>query len=170
MCLEKVVWQIIGWVRWIVEYRVVHANKMFKDVMVILLTWCYPFLAVLTVAICVWLMHHLPTAEALSIAITGSLMVSPYVCWYDSSLLALAIIVLWARSGSIVRLLCVLTVVAIPLWLYGGGFKGPSGYMHIGVEVAILLHYVTAVGADGLRRDVSRLRTSLPVTALIGRF
>jgi hypothetical protein len=135
-----------------------------------LASW-YPILVAATVVICLWLMRHLPAAEALSVAITGTLMTSPYVCWYDSTLLALVIVVLWARSGKPLRIACVLVLIAVPLWFIGGGFMHrPGGYMHIGVEVAILAYYVNAVWVSHPGRGARTPACSVPIPgdALLG--
>jgi hypothetical protein len=124
--------------------------------------WAYLILAAVTAAICLWLMPHLPTAEALSVALTGSLMISPYVCWYDSTLLALVLVVLWARSGKAMRRACVMVLIAVPLWPLGGGFMHrPGGYMHVLVEAAVIIYYVNAVWTHALRRDLSRFHEAL---------
>jgi hypothetical protein len=98
--------------------------------------------------------------EAFCIAITGTLLVSPYVTWYDSTLLALPLAVVFARSAMAMRVACVAVLVAVPLWRHGGGNNGPIGFMHVGVELLILAYFVHA--ALGSR---SSLPTGLAATS-----
>jgi hypothetical protein len=106
--------------------------------------WCYPVLAVIVLLVCCWLMRHLPLTEAFCVAITGSLLIVPYVTWYDSTLLALPIAVIYARSGTAIRAICMAVLAAIPLWEHGGGNNGPIGFMHVGVELCILAYFAKA--------------------------
>jgi hypothetical protein len=127
--------------------------------------WSYPILVLATVLTCVWLMRRLPIADALAVAITGSLMISPYVCWYDSMLLAFPLIALWNRAGRPLRVVLVLTILAVPLWLNGGGYmQRPGGYMHVGVEVAILGLYARLAVRRGSTATESPLSLSLPAS------
>ena len=106
--------------------------------------WCYPVLAGAVFVLCCWLMKRLPMTEAFCIALTGALLVSPYVTWYDSTLLALPVAVVFARSAMAMRVACVAVLVAVPLWRHGGGNNGPIGFMHVGVELLILAYFVRA--------------------------
>jgi hypothetical protein len=108
--------------------------------------WCYPVLAAATLVLCCWLMARLPLSEAFCIALTGSLLVSPYICWYDSTLLALPIAAVFARSAMPARVACVAVLIAVPLWAHGGGNNGPIGFMHVGVEALILVYFVHRAG------------------------
>jgi hypothetical protein len=102
----------------------------------------YPILAIVTLTICLWLMRRLPFTEAFCVATTGALLISPYITWYDSTLLALPLAAIFARSGLAVRVACMIALVAVPLWRYGGGNNGPIGFTHVGVEVLILSYFV----------------------------
>jgi hypothetical protein len=101
-------------------------------------SWCYPVLAVLALVVCCWLMRRLPLTEAFCVAITGSLLIVPYVTWYDSTLLALPLAVVYARGRAAMRVICIAILVAVPLWEHGGGNNGPIGFMHVGVELFII--------------------------------
>ena len=107
--------------------------------------WYYPVLAVVVIAVACWLLRVLPIAESLSVAIVGTLLISPYVTWYDSALLVLPTAVICARSGFEIRATCILILTAIPLWTHGGGSNGPIGFMHVGVEL-LMLSYFAHVG------------------------
>jgi hypothetical protein len=107
--------------------------------------WCYPVLTLLVVIICVWLMKLLPLPEAFSAAVTGTLLISPYVTWYDSTLLALPLSIIFARGGKMARVFCVAALLVIPLWINGGGFSNKAGgFMHVAVEASILAYFVRA--------------------------
>ncbi|HEY7306975.1 MAG TPA: glycosyltransferase family 87 protein [Bryobacteraceae bacterium] len=103
--------------------------------------WCYPVLVAIILVVCCGLMRRLPFTEAFCIAVTGSLLIVPYVTWYDSTLLALPLAVIYARGGTVVRIICVSVLAAVPLWLHGGGYNGPIGFMHVGVELFILGYF-----------------------------
>ena len=105
--------------------------------------WSYPLLSVLAFIVCCWLMKHLAITESCCVAITGALMISPYVCWYDSTLLALPLAVIFARSGLQMRIVCTAILVALPLWQHGGGNNGPIGFMHVGIEIFILAYFAS---------------------------
>jgi hypothetical protein len=111
----------------------------------------YPVLALAALGLCLWLMWRLPFRDAFCAAITGALLISPYVAWYDSTLLALPLAAIFARSGLAVRVACMVALVAVPLWRYGGGNNGPIGFTHVGVEV-LLLSYFVWVAADAPQR------------------
>lgn len=102
--------------------------------------WCYPVLAVGVFVLCCWLMARLELTDGFCVAIVGGLLISPYVCWYDSTLLVLPITVVFARAGTVVRIVSMVVLAAVPLWEHGGGNNGPIGFMHVGVE-ALLLGY-----------------------------
>ena len=104
--------------------------------------WCYPVLAVIAFAVCCWLMRRLPLPEAFCIAIVGMLLISPHITWYDSTLLALPIGVVFARSGTAMRVVCLAILVTQPLWLHGGGNNGQAGFTHAAVESFILGYFV----------------------------
>jgi len=104
--------------------------------------WCYPVLVVAVVLISLWLFKVLPCDEAFSVAITSTLLISPYITWYDSALLALPLTVIYVRSTQAVRVACIAILVAVPLWNRGGGNNGPIGFMHVGVETLILIFFI----------------------------
>lgn len=110
-------------------------------------SWCYPILAAGIFVLCCWLMKRLLLIDAFCVAITGALLISPYITWYDSTLLVLPIAVVFARSGPAVRVACLAVLVAVPLWEHGGGNNGPIGFMHVGVEALLLAYFVKATGA-----------------------
>jgi hypothetical protein len=109
--------------------------------------WCYPILAAGVLILCCWLMKRLSLTDGFCVAITGALLISPYVCWYDTTVLVLPIAVVFARSGSAIRVACLAVLVAVPLWEHGGGNNGPIGFMHVGVEALLLAYFVKATGA-----------------------
>ncbi len=113
--------------------------------------WCYLPLAALAFVVCCWLMRRLPLTEAFCVAIVGTLLISPHVSWYDSTLLALPIAVVFARAGTAVRIICVAVLAAIPLWEHGGGNNGPIGFMHVGVELLLLGYFLQAAGIPPMR-------------------
>jgi hypothetical protein len=76
--------------------------------------------------------------ESICIAITGALLVTPYVAWYDSTLLVFPLAILFARGNPAVRWAALAVIVAIPLWEVGGGNNGPIGFMHVAVEVFVV--------------------------------
>jgi hypothetical protein len=106
--------------------------------------WSYPVLSLLAFLSCCWLMKRLPITESFCVAVTGALLISPYVCWYDSTLLALPLAVIFARSGLQIRVVCTAILVAMPLWTHGGGNNGPIGFMHVSVETLILIYFANA--------------------------
>jgi hypothetical protein len=107
--------------------------------------WCYPVLAVVVLIVCCRLIPLLPVAEAFCVAITGTLLISPYVTWYDSTLLALPLAVVFARAGTVMRVCCVGALFALPLWVSGGGFSNKAGgFMHVAVELYLLAYFMHA--------------------------
>lgn len=108
--------------------------------------WCYPLLAAGVLVVCCWLMRRLPFTEGYCVAILGALLISPYVCWYDSTLLVLPIAVVFAQSGTAMRVVCLAVLIAMPLWEHGGGNNGPIGFMHVGVAALLLACFVNATG------------------------
>jgi hypothetical protein len=122
--------------------------------------WYYPVLSAFVLVLCCWLFTRLPPAEAFSVAITGSLLISPYVAWYDSTLLALPLAVIFVRSGAPTRVACVAVLVAYPLWRYGGGNNGPRAFIDSGVELFMLAYFVLY----GLRRDCTAQESHVPRT------
>lgn len=119
----------------------------------------YPVLAAVVVLLCCWLFTRLDATDAMAAAITGTLMVSPYVNWYDSTLLVIPILVIFSRSEAAIRAACVVLVLAVPLWARGGGNNGPTGFVHVAVETAIMTWLflrafgVTSFAALDGRRD-----------------
>jgi hypothetical protein len=85
------------------------------------LPWLYPLSAAVVLIATFWLMVRLPLTEALCIALIGTLLVSPYVAWYDSTLLMLPIAAVLARAGLAVRLICLASMIIQPLWRNSGG-------------------------------------------------
>jgi hypothetical protein len=78
----------------------------------------YPVSALIVILICCWLMRRLPLGEAFCIAITGALLVVPYVCWYDSTLLAIPIALTFARGSGPIRIACVALLFLGPAWRF----------------------------------------------------
>ena len=80
--------------------------------------WYYPF-ALAGAALCVYLIWKLPLVEAFCVAITGALLLSYHVTWYDCALLVLPIAVAW-RGASIVTRTVLLALLLFPLsWFVG---------------------------------------------------
>lgn len=120
--------------------------------------WSYWGLAALALAVCCWLMKHLPFTDAFCIAIVGTLLISPHITWYDSTLLVLPLAVVFGRSGSAVRIACIALIVIQWPWLHGGGNNGPIGFTHVAVEVLLLTYFMYA---SGIRLSIPGLtRTS----------
>lgn len=94
--------------------------------------------AMCILAICCWIFRYSDFRTAFATAITGALLLSPYVTWYDSTLLVLPLLCLFAEAGWKTRTVCMLVLLAIPLWIFGGGFNGQFGFAHIAVEVSLL--------------------------------
>ena len=78
--------------------------------------WSYPLLAAAVLVACVWLMHRLALREAFCVAVIGMLLMSPYVTWYDSTLLLLPVSLLISRSGLVARMLCMVALVLQQFW------------------------------------------------------
>jgi hypothetical protein len=108
--------------------------------------WCYPWLAAAVLVLCCWLFTRLPLVESLCVAVTGGLLVVPYVTWYDSTLLALPLAVAYAKGGKFVRTVCVAVLIGIPLWVRGGGYNGPMGFTHVAVEAFLLGYFMRTAG------------------------
>ena len=106
--------------------------------------WCYLILAALVGAVCVWLIIRLPLNEGMCIAITGALLISPYITWYDSTLLVIPLAVLSARANPALRWTSLAVLAAIPLWEHGGGNNGPIGFMHVAVEGLVLVVFASS--------------------------
>jgi len=107
------------------------------------LPWIYAPLAISALIICCWLCYSLPLRESLSAALVGALLISPYVTWYDSTLLILPLLLVYSRSTtSTMRVACLSVILAVPLWEHGGGNNGPIGFMHVGVEFSLLVYFV----------------------------
>jgi hypothetical protein len=102
----------------------------------------YPFLAGATFILCCWLIKKLPLWEAFCVGITGALLISPYITWYDSTLLAFPLAVIYARSRFVLQIGCTLILSAVPLWMNGGGYNGPKGFMHVSVELFIIGYFL----------------------------
>lgn len=121
--------------------------------------WCYPALVAVVFLLCCWLMWRLPFREAFAVAVTGGLMIVPYVCWYDSTLLVLPLSAIYARGPRPVRWACIAILAAVPAWLYGGGSNGPIGFTHVAAELFVLgcFAFVTRAESDDRRDD--QLRT-----------
>lgn len=113
--------------------------------------WCYPALAAIVFLLCCWLMWRLPFREGFGVAITGSLMIVPYVCWYDSTLLVIPLSIIYARSTLAVRVACVATLAAVPAWMHGGGSNGPIGFTHVIVEALILGYFANGMNPGKAR-------------------
>jgi hypothetical protein len=109
--------------------------------------WCYPWLAGAVLLVCCSLISRLPIVEAMCVAVTGSLLVVPYVTWYDSTLLALPVAVVWERGGIFVRTACVAMLIGVPLQLHGGGDSVPMGIAHVAAEMFLLAHFTRSAGA-----------------------
>lgn len=122
--------------------------------------WCYLPLAVLGTCISPALFWKLPLPDCFAVAITGSLMISPYVTWYDSVLLVFPIALICSQATQLIRYAFLLILVAVPLWLYGGGLNGPVGFMHIGVEVLIIAFFIRRALINSPRLDGMMFRLS----------
>ena len=126
--------------------------------------WCYPVLAVIALAVCCWLMRRLPMTEAFSHRYRrgggGMLLISPHIAFYDSTLLTLPIAVVFARSGTKMRLICLAILVIQWLWVDS---RGPIGFTHTGVELFILGYFVSY--ARQLRRTSQNREAELRAVA-----
>lgn len=128
--------------------------------------WCYPFLAALFGVATCWLIVKLPLAEGMCVAITGALMTSPYVTWYDSTLLVIPLAILFSYANPVVRWSSLAVLVAMPLWEHGGGNNGPSGFMHVAIEVFLLGAFLVATRRFGI---ADRARAQPEVASLLSR-
>lgn len=113
--------------------------------------WCYPVLVAIVFLLCCWLMWRLPFREGFGVAITGSLMIVPYVCWYDSTLLVIPLAIIYARATFAVRISCVASLAAVPAWMHGGGSNGAIGFTHVIVEVLIIGYFVAIALPKNIR-------------------
>ena len=124
------------------------------------LPWSYPVLAVIVLAMCCWLMKRLPLTEAFCTAIVGMLLIAPSIAWYDSTLLVLPIAVVFGRSGTAVRVVCLLILVMQWLWVNAGG---PIAVTHAAVELFILGYFT--LYALQLRRTAQNSKPELSAAA-----
>ena len=76
----------------------------------------YPILAVLLLALGVVVMKRLPLDCAFALALTGSLLCSYHVNWYDGVLLLPAITLLLAQGSLPAKILSIGLLAAFPLW------------------------------------------------------
>ena len=84
--------------------------------MVLGVPWSYPLLALGVFVLSAWLMRHLPLTQAFCIAIVGTLLISPYVTWYDSTLLCLPIAFVIASASTTVSVMGIGLLVLQQLW------------------------------------------------------
>jgi hypothetical protein len=117
--------------------------------------WTYPILAAAVIVLCCWLMKRLPITEAFCVAIVGTLLISPYVTYYDSTLLALPLAVVFAHAGTPIRIICVAVLAGTPLWEHGGGNNGPIGFTHVAVELFILGYFMQAALSSAAKLTIS---------------
>jgi hypothetical protein len=117
--------------------------------------WCYPILAAAVAILCCWLIFKLPLAESMAMAITGALLISPYITYYDSTLLLIPLALIISRAGFYLRLAVFGAIVAVPLWQHGGGSSGPIGFMHVAVELFIVGFYVHQVTRATAKTDAA---------------
>lgn len=122
--------------------------------------WCYSVAAAIAGITCCWLVTRLPLLEGMSVAITGALLISPYIAWYDSTSLLFPLAVIFARGGAIPRWSSLAVLIAIPLWRHGGGNNGPIGFMHVGVEVFIIWFFLRRVMRAALIMRTAREQIS----------
>lgn len=133
------------------------------------LPFLFPLLAALVGLTCCWLFYRLDLRDSVAVAVTGTLMISPYVTWYDSALLMIPILTVFSHAGRVIRCLCVFVLIAVPLWIRGGGY-GPVGFMHISVEVLLMLWFglkgerVPVVKQCGGRARTDMLTVQRPLT------
>lgn len=112
----------------------------------------YPFLAACAGGICCWLMTRLTLTESLCVAIVGALLLSPYITWYDSTLLVLPLAAVFGRGFAAMNWLPLAILAAAPVWEHGGGNNGPKGYMHVGVEAFLLCFLASKTKATVSKR------------------
>ena len=114
--------------------------------------WSYPLLGVAMLAACVWLMRELPIRESFCVAIVGMLLISPYVTWYDSTLLLLPISLFISRSDFILRILCLLVLVLQQLWKTDRGpievTYAAAGLLLLGYFILLALRHRKAAKRD----------------------
>lgn len=96
--------------------------------------WLFPLLAIAVLLVCGWAMWRSKLTQAFCIAIAGGLLIVPYVCWYDSTLLAIPIVVLFARGSARIRSVCVAAMIMGPAWRYL--------IVHLSVEMFILAYFL----------------------------
>jgi len=116
--------------------------------------WCYAVLVGVVLVLCCWLMRRLPLTEALCVAVTGTLLIVPYVTWYDSTLLVLPLAFLYARGSSRIRLACIGVLLASALWRIL-----PT---HVGAEFFVLAYFGRAIREP---TDVAQLHPAPPAVA-----
>ena len=101
--------------------------------MVLGLHWSYPPAAIAVFLISAWLMRRLALTQAFCIAIIGTLLISPYVTWYDSTLLCLPIAVVIASANTALSAVSILLLVLQPLW------RSEQGPMYVTPAIVGLL-------------------------------
>jgi len=96
--------------------------------------WYFAIAAIGTIG-CLYLIWKLPLVEALSVGITGALMLSYHATWYDCTLLVFPICVAWATSSHKMQA-ALLTLLVLPIaWLLGHEF------FQVFAELLILVHF-----------------------------
>jgi hypothetical protein len=99
--------------------------------------WYFPF-AVAGALACIYLIWKLPLLEAFCIGITGALMLSYHVGWYDGALLVLPITIAWSSAGTTTRVALLILLVLPVVWILGGVFFQVIAELLILVQFALL--------------------------------
>jgi Glycosyltransferase family 87 len=108
----------------------------------------YPVLGLVVLVGSIYSFRRLSLTDSFSVAVLGSLLVSPRVSWYDSTLLILPLALLLQRAKLGVRILCAALLIAVPAWQWGGGYSG-RGYFHAAVEMFLLAYLLRGCIASG---------------------
>lgn len=81
-------------------------------------SWYVP-IALLGLAVCIYLVCRLPIQQALGVAITGVLLFGYYGMWYDCTLLLIPIAIAWRDAGPFARKLLLALLLLPPAWPAG---------------------------------------------------
>ena len=131
------------------------------------LHWSYPSLAIAVLITCVWLMRRLPFTPAFCVAIIGMLLISPYVTWYDSTLLSLPITVVIASGETALTVVGICVLLLQPLWSTG---RAPIYFTPAVVGLLLLAYFIAiALRKSDRWRRVLRPRRSSAAATITGR-
>jgi hypothetical protein len=103
--------------------------------------WYYPC-ALAGAALCVYLIWKLPLVEAFCVAITGALLLTYHVTWYDCALLVLPIVVAWRGAGTATRAVLIALLLFPVLWF------ASKEILQVVAEILLLLRFAAIVWAN----------------------